>query len=62
MTDDETVDPAPIEDEDTEGNAFKWELVDDPKGGKRLRQGWDTSDPAPGKPQPRKSNASDSRA
>ena len=39
-------------DDDTEGHAFKWDVVDDPKGGKRLRQGWNPNDPAPGAPPP----------
>ena len=42
------------QDDDTEGHAFKWDLVEDPKGGRRLRQGWNPNDPAPGQPQPRK--------
>jgi hypothetical protein len=43
-------------DDDVEGHAFKWDLVDDPKGGKRLDQGWNPNDPAPGKPQPRRAD------
>ena len=39
-------------DDDTEGHAFKWDVVDDPKGGKRLRQGWNPNYPAPGAPPP----------
>jgi hypothetical protein len=61
MSDHDLADRPVQDDEDTEGNAFKWELVDDPKAGKRLRQGWDTTDPAPGKPQPRKSTAGDTK-
>lgn len=54
MTDhDATQGAAPDDEQDTEGNLFKWELVDDAKGGKRLRQGWDPASPAPGTPQPR---------
>ena len=29
------------QEDDTEGHAFKWDRVEDPKGGKRLRQGWE---------------------
>jgi hypothetical protein len=50
----------PPADDETEGYSFNWDLVEDPKGGKHLRQGWDPNDPALGKPQPRKSAASDS--
>ena len=32
------------------------QFVDDPKGGKRLSQGWNPNDPAPGKPQPRRAD------
>jgi hypothetical protein len=53
--------PVLDDEEDTEGNAFKWEIVDDPKGGKRLRQGWNVEDPAPGKPQPRNGGAEPKR-
>ena len=53
MADHDVKDPA--QDDDTEGHAFKWDVVDDPKGGKRLRQGWNPNDPAPGAPQPRRS-------
>ena len=44
-------------DEDTEGHAFKWDLVEDPKGGKSLRQGWNPQDPAPGAPPLRRTEA-----
>ncbi len=32
-------------DDDTEGQAFTWSAVDDPKTGKRLRQSWSPDDP-----------------
>ena len=45
------VQPTLSEDEnDTEGQAFAWRLVDDPKVGKRLRQSWSPDDPLPGRP------------
>jgi len=37
------------EDADTEGQAFKWQVVDDPRTGKRLKAGW-TPDDQPGRP------------
>jgi hypothetical protein len=43
---------APVDDDDTEAHAFKWDLVSDGKGGKRLRQGWNPDDPPPGRPAP----------
>ena len=42
--------PASEDENDTEGQAFAWRLVDDPKGGKRLRQSWSPDDPPPGRP------------
>ena len=53
MTQDKTTKPAvpQVEDEDdVEGHAFKWQVVNDPKtGDKRLRAGW-TPDDQPAKP------------
>ena len=41
---------APADDgDDTEGQAFKWQIVDDPKGGRQLRQGWTPDEPQSGK-------------
>jgi hypothetical protein len=33
------------DEDDTEGQAFKWQIIDDPKGGKQLRQGWTPDEP-----------------
>ncbi len=42
--------PADIASEDdTEGQAFKWQVVDDPKGGRQLRQGWTPDEPQTGR-------------
>ena len=41
---------APEDENDTEGQAFAWRLVDDPKVGKRLRQSWSPDDAPPGRP------------
>ena len=35
--------------DDTEGQAFKWQVVDDPKGGRQLRQGWTPDEPQTGR-------------
>ncbi len=35
--------------DDTEGQAFRWQLVDDPKGGRQLRQGWTPDEPQGGR-------------
>ena len=48
--------PVQSDDDDTEGHAFKWDVVEDPKGGKQLRQGWNPNDPAPGAPPARRSD------
>ena len=42
--------PAPGDDSDTEGQAFKWQIVDDPKAGKRLSAGWTPDDAESGRP------------
>lgn len=53
MTQDKTTKRAipPVEDEeDVEGHAFKWQVVNDPKtGDRKLRAGW-TPDEPQGKP------------
>jgi hypothetical protein len=45
------VTPDAVDEQDTEGHAFKWALEDDGKGGKRPRQGWDPDSPPPGRPE-----------
>jgi hypothetical protein len=48
---DMTATPGPdAEEDDTEGQAFKWEVVEDPKGGRQLRQGWSPDEPGTGRP------------
>ena len=38
--------PEDLEDDDVEGHAFKWQVVEDPKsGGKRLRADWTPDEP-----------------
>jgi hypothetical protein len=45
------VPPVSSEDEyDTEGQAFKWQIVDDPKSGRQLRAGWTPDEPQAGRP------------
>lgn len=39
----------PSADDDTEGQAFRWQVVDDTKGGKQLRQGWTPDEPQAGR-------------
>ena len=41
--------PAPDDADDTEGQAFRWQVVDDPKSGKRLKAGWTPDEPQPGR-------------
>ena len=41
--------PEPDENDDTEGQAFRWQIVDDPKSGKRLKAGWTPDEPQPGR-------------
>lgn len=48
MDQDKLTPTAPDED-DTEGQAFKWQVVDDPKGGRQLRQGWTPDEPQSGR-------------
>lgn len=56
MTQDKTTKPAipaATDEDDVEGHAFKWEVVNDPKSGdKRLRAGWSPDEPQskPGAP------------
>ena len=46
-----TVPPVSPEDEyDTEGQAFKWQIVDDPKSGRQLSAGWTPDEPQAGRP------------
>jgi hypothetical protein len=45
----QTTPPALTPENDTEGQAFKWQIVDDPKGGRQLRQGWTPDDPQSGR-------------
>jgi hypothetical protein len=58
MTDEQrpSSEPASESEDDTEGQAFTWTVVDDPTKGRRLRQEWTPDDPqaAPAKrdPQP----------
>ena len=41
--------PTSESDDDTEGQAFKWQVVDDPKTGKRLSAGWTPDEPQEGR-------------
>jgi hypothetical protein len=41
----------PEDEDDVEGQAFTWKVVDDPKaGGKHLRAGWTPDDPKAARP------------
>jgi hypothetical protein len=44
----------PIDGNDVEGHALRWQVMDDPGTRRRtLRQGWNPDDPQPGRPSPR---------
>jgi hypothetical protein len=50
QTPEQATDDRPIDETDVEGHAFKWQVVDDPRSGRRtLRQGWNPDDPPPGR-------------
>jgi hypothetical protein len=52
MNEPETSPPDMTAEDDTEGQAFKWQIVDDPKGGRQLRQGWTPDEPQSGRGRP----------
>ena len=43
--DQDTITQPTLDEDDTEGQAFKWQIVELPKGGRQLRQGWTPDEP-----------------